>query len=213
MRNKLMQKSLVSSLVLGGTLLAAHSQTTVLFNSLGGRPAGSDLISAVGPIGASFSNGADNLDLVDINISLTDAGVVGTGTTTVDLYSDNPVIGGPEPGALLASLGSISDSSLSATYQDYDFPQSSPIPLSPSTRYWIVLASTSSSTAQWAYTADSSGVGVASEFFNNSGGTTANTAGPYKLEVSAVPEPASLALLGLGLFAGRSLFRRKPTVG
>jgi hypothetical protein len=152
------------------------------------------------------------LDLVDINIGLSDAGAVGTGTTTVYLYSNDPAIGGPQPGALLATIGSIGDSSLSSTYEDYDFPVSSPIPLSPSTRYWIVLSSTSASTAQWTYTASTGGIGVASEYFNNSSGTTANTEGPYKLEVTAVPEPSSMALLGLGLFAGGSLFRRKPSV-
>jgi hypothetical protein len=192
-------------------VVSAHAQNTILFNSLGGRPGGSDLIFGAGPIAESFSTTSGSLDLVDVIVNLTDGGSVGSGTTTISLFSNNPSPGGPFPGTLLATIGSVSDSQLSSSFQGFNISLASPYALAPNTRYWIELSSTSSSTAQWAYTFNGSGVGVASEFFNNSSGTSPTLSGPYSMEALAapVPEPSTLAILGLSALVLVYTARRK----
>lgn len=198
---------LASSLI----VVSAHAQDTIYFNSLGGRPGGSDLILGAGPISESFSTGASSLDLVDVIVNLTSGGSVGSGVTTISLFSNNAIpVGGPVPGTLLATLGTVDDNQLSSAFQGFDISLATPYALSPNTRYWIELSSTGSSIAQWAYTFNGSGIGVSSEYFNNSSGTSPTADGPYSLKVTAspAPEPSTLAMLSLGAVA-LGFFRRK----
>ncbi len=193
-------------------LATAHAQNTVFFNSLGGRPGGSDLIADVGPIAESFSTGSSSLDLVDVIVNLTDGGSLGSGVTTFSLFSNDPSgVGGPVPGTLLAEIGSVNDSQLSSAFEDFNITLANPFVLASNTRYWIELNSSSSSVAQWAYTFNGSGIGVASQFFNNSSGTSPTSAGPYGMEVSVAPapEPSSMGMLCLGAVVLGCIARRK----
>jgi hypothetical protein len=176
---------------------------------------GADSITSVGPnmfgpLADSFSTPARALNLTDVMVNLT--GTPDAGSLSIDLLSDNPTPLGPlpTPGAFLTHLGTVFDSSFNGTLQTFDFPQA-PFALSPSTRYWVQLSSTTTS-GTWNFSFDISGPGVATEFYANEGGVSfPNSDGPYEMQVSAgVPEPNSLvlAILGISALAFRTSSRR-----
>lgn len=216
-----MHKSLIGKAF--GALLATAlgvvgvQSQTIIFDSLSNTPySGTGLLHA-SPIAASFSTTSSAFDLVDVKVLLNDAGSIGSGTTTVSLFSDIPGVGGagPTPGSLLTTIGTLPDTSLTTANSVFDFTLGTPFVLSASSRYWIELSSTASSTAHWAYTSSSAGTGVASEYFysSGSGGTFANNpTGPFYMQVSAVPEPSTLALLGLSALVGCVVVRRKTVL-
>jgi hypothetical protein len=158
-------------------------------------PSGSNMFG--GPLADSFSTPAQAYNLTDVMVNLT--GTADTGFLSIDLLSDNST----SPGAVLTNLGTVSDLAFNGSLQTFDFPQA-PYPLAANTRYWVQLSSTTSS-AQWNWSIDTLGTGVASEFYANSNGVFPNSDGPYEMEVSAtpvgvaVPEPPSLVLAFLGL--------------
>jgi hypothetical protein len=130
-------------------------------------------------------------------------------TFTVALFADS----GTLPGALLATLGTMSDSVLTGTPTVYDFPLATPYVLAAHTRYWIGVTSANGSSAQWAYSADVSGIGVANEFFSNGEEAVPNSKEPYLMRLTAngqsapppVPLPPSVVLMLTGM-AGVALY-------
>jgi hypothetical protein len=134
----------------------------VLYDNLAASTAGADPIDSVtgiGPISNSFST-------LDVPVFLTDVKVLlelsapPTGSVIVSLLSDNST----SPGALLTTIGSVSDSVIPTVPTAFDFPVA-PFALDANTRYWIQL--------------------------------------------SAIPEPSSVVLLGTGA-AAIVLFGRRP---
>ena len=165
--------------------------TTVLFNSLGAATEGADSIAQYGPLDQSFSTGASPGALSDVMIKFGVADLRGSGgSITIALYSD----AGTRPGQMLVQIGTLADTSLptSQQYQNFDFPLSQPYALSPNTRYWIGLSTTSASEAAWAYTNNTSGVGVATEYLYYNGKVYPSNGDAYQLQVtSATPTTAA----------------------
>lgn len=161
--------------------------TSILFNSLSAATEGADSIAQYGPLGQSFSTGASPGALSDVMVKLGVANLRGTGgSITVALFGD----AGNRPGQMLATVGTLPDTSLptSQQYQNFDFPLSQPYTLSANTRYWIGLATTTASEAAWAYTNNTSGVGVATEYLYYNGKVYPSNGDAYQMQVtSATP--------------------------
>jgi hypothetical protein len=103
------------------------------------------------------------------------------------------------PGSLVASLGTVSDSSLSATPAVIVVSLISNPVLASGTRYWIGLSSNGSGVFQ--FSTDTSGTGVSGEFLKNTNGVFPNSDGPYQMEVAlgTAPEPSVFAMTIAGL--------------
>ncbi len=129
-------------------VVGAQSQT-VIFDSLSNTPFSGSGALQVSPIAASFSTTSSAFDLVDDKVLLNDVGTLGTGSTTVSLFSNVPGVGaaGPTPRSALTTIGTIPDSSLTTGNSVFDFSLGTPYVLSASSRYWIELSSTASSSA------------------------------------------------------------------
>jgi hypothetical protein len=190
-----------------------HAQAGILYDNLGAQTYYQDHITdtgaqAFGPLYASFSTGAYSTALTDLKLRLGADDPADGGFFTVSLLSD----AGLSPGAVLASLGTVSDSALSSAQTSViDMPISTAIHLAADTRYWIELSSDDTS-ATWAYSLDLGGPGVAGEYYDNAGGVYPNNSsewpGAYQMSVTAVPEPMSVALFASGL-VGMGVIRRR----
>lgn len=188
-------------------LLGGGARAAVLYDNIGATSVSSDPIASFGPLADSFSTGASGFSLADVKVLLQRSG--GTGSTTVSLLSDNAT----SPGSLLTTIGTIADTSLSASAPTLvDLPLATAYGLSAMTRYWIELSS-SDSTSGWYWSLDQGRPGVSGEFFFNAPrGVQPNSNGPYQMCVAdsgggcskpfiSVPEPANFGILGLALVA------------
>ena len=146
-----------------------------------------------GPLADSFTTGSAAI-LVDVKFLLSGDPTSGS-STSVDLLGDAST----SPGSVLAHLGTISDSSLPNSPGVIDVSGFAPVLLSANTRYWIELSSPDTS-ALWYYSYDTSGPGVAGEFFFGGLGVFPNSDGPFQMQINVVPEPSSvtLGLFGIG---------------
>jgi hypothetical protein len=196
------------ALLLGG-VGRARAGSIILYNNL--PPAATnnraDAVFTFGPLADSFSTGGSAVNLSDVKLLL----VTGTptGSITVTLRSDSST----SPGAVLTTIGTLNDTSLTPTLTVFDFPTS--YSLAANTRYWIEVSSSNSSDAFWGSAFDASGVGVANEHFSNVNGQFPSSEGPYQMELTAqtpatpAPEPSTLTLLGIGSLGLLGYVRRR----
>jgi hypothetical protein len=121
----------------------------------------------------------------------------GGGPIAFSLNSDSS----DQPGSSLVSLGTATPAG--SGYSNYLLNPASSVTLNTNTRYWVVgqyLAAPS-----WAYTGSTNfnGSGMLSDAGNFPTGNTnwivfPISEEPYQIQVTAVPEPSTLALLGFG---------------
>jgi hypothetical protein len=194
-------KKLKVTLILFTTLfcLASIANADVLYNNLNSTSNASDPVAPPsGPLADSFSTGASGFTLTDVQLLLK-GDPAGAGSISVGLYSDSST----SPGPLLQVVGTLNDSVLTPTLSIYDINPSFYAQLAPDTRYWIEVSTSNGSTAGWGWSFDQTPLGVAGEYFYNAEtGVHPNTGGPYQMMLSgtsAVPEPATMLLLGSGL--------------
>jgi hypothetical protein len=197
---------LLSLVFLAGALASALTADTFVYNNLSEASAGADGVGFVGPLYDSFSSGAaGSITGLQLMLSGDDTS---SGTLDVGLYADNST----SPGQLIATLGSISDSALSETPATYDISLKATPLLVSNTLYWIGLYGTT--TGEWSYDYDDSGIGVANDYFANQLGVFSNVNDPYQMSVlegaSSVPEPANFLVVAAGL-GFLTLLRRRAT--
>ena len=187
----------------------AYAGTTTLFDNTAVASARIEGVSSStqGPLAESFSGGATNLILQSLKLDLMAATPRDGGSFVVTLYSNVSGL----PGSLLATLGSVLDSSLTTTGALYNVPNLSVlnITLSSSTKYWIVLTEfidgVPPTSAGWILATDGTGIGTAGQSGLSATNSTFDTkdATPFVMVLTATdvpaPEPATLALLGVGL--------------
>ena len=196
--------------ILCGAFLFAGSMHAgiIVYDSTGQASNGADSLTQ-GALYDSFSTGANSGTLSEL-VLLLDGDQTSAGSIAVGLYADSSI----SPGALMTTLGTINDSSLTAGLSLVTVTLGTQPALSTGTRYWIGLVGTSS-TGHWSYTFDTSGIGVNGEFASNFTGTFPNNPdGGYQMEVeltAATPEPSTL-ILGAGALAILAAFlRRRPS--
>lgn len=114
----------------------------------------------------SFLTGDATFDLADLSLDLTGT-PSSNGSFAIDVVADDSV----SPGTtIIASFGTVFDSTLTASPVFYDFTLATPVALDADTRYWVELIPdpTDSTTASWSYSTDLTGTGVSTEYtFNN----------------------------------------------
>src|ERR1022692_1621949 len=131
----------------------AANAGVIVYDSLPQSSSGADPVGSFGPLYDSFSTGADSGPISSVSFLLS-----GDNTDTV--------------GGLISALGTISDASLTGGLSVVNLPLGSNPSLNTGTRYWIGLSTSGS--ALWSYTLDTSGTGVNGEFFRNLNGTFPN---------------------------------------
>ncbi len=199
-------------LCLAGALTSSlAADSIIVYDNITESSAGADGVDFVGPLYNSFtSDAAEPITGLQLILNGDDTS---PGAVDVGLYADNSTT----PGDLIAVLGSVEDSTLSDTPTIYDITLTLDPLLTDDTRYWIGVSGTTS--AQWSYDFDGSGIGVAGEFFANQIGVFSNVNDPYQMSVtegvSTVPEPSSRLLVGIGavflaLLAAARHLRAKP---
>ena len=205
------------------------AKADVVFDSLNVAPgsfnAGSDGFTEQ-PLAASFfTSGSPSFSNITLELAATapaDNGSIGvyivpddgTGGGLGKAGSPTYTPGGATFTAFTGAqqVGTILDSSLTSS------PQAVTVKIAPNTptvstsdgEYWVGLVYSGSSSAQWYFNSDGSGIGTANQAdFNSNGGLGSFpvTTGAYEMAVET-PEPASIAIVGGGL-AGLGFFRRR----
>jgi hypothetical protein len=187
--------------------LSCAAAATDIYNNLGADSNGTDSIFSFGPLADSFSTGAGGFTLASVGLKLEDIGDP-TGSFTIQLLADNNI----SPGNPIYTIATVQDSFLSDSLQDYFFVLAQPQVLDPNTRYWIGLSSNDNSVAYWSWSVDTSGIGVKGEYFANQNGIFSTDNGAYQMELSDVPEPGTLIMLGSGIVGVLGVVRRRMLV-
>jgi hypothetical protein len=214
-------KNLFATVACGLALLLAAAPTmchaAVIYDNLTQPFAGSDGVGpgglVEGPLYDSFSTGTGpGFLLTGVQLLLSNGGD-SFGTASIGIYNNNAGTSPPSPGSLVATIGTVANSSLSGTASVWNVSLSSPLSLAASTRYWVGLSTSNNASMQWWYASSNAGTGVANEFFSNSDGNFANAGDrPYQMSVSvnALPEPSTYAMALAGLACGGyTMFRRR----
>jgi len=183
-----MKNTLVlSAAALAGLAMSpAAKADDVLFDNLAAPVKNSASVDH--PLFDSFSTGAGSETLSGLTLLL-DANIpTGSSSVTVQLFANATT--GNNPGTALATLASISESSLTTSLADFTVSLSATPLLTANTRYWIGLDSPLGSSIQWGFASNDSGTDVSGEFWHSSAGTFSNSGSsptPFIMEVTGTP--------------------------
>jgi hypothetical protein len=167
---------------------------TVIFDSTGETYAHSETLFGGGQNGQAFSNPDLLLSdtLSDLQLQLRDATPLDGGTLTVTLWSSFL----NSPLAQIATLGTISDSLLSASPTLIDLTLASTPTLNPLTQYWIEVNGNILSHAQWDVAGTLGGTGDALQYSEQNGVVGADLVqGEFMMSVSTTCYAAGTHIL------------------
>jgi hypothetical protein len=183
----------------------------IVFDSTGGTLSGSS--GSQIPTYASFSTGAATGTLTGLEMEMFSTSPSDGLSLAVGLYADNST----SPGALITTLGTIADSSLSASPGLVNVLLTANPALSTNTRYWIGLSviTINPLNTSWSFEDPASGTGVAGEYYDTTG-QLANSAFNTALMMqvtedspTATPEPSSMSLFAGALSVLAFALRRR----
>jgi len=187
--------------IAGIFLVCSLAQASTIYSNIAAEPTDSDHVRAFGPLYDSFSTDSAGGRLSELKLMLSVDNPDSTRILRIVLFADDS----GSPGSRIARLGTVAESALTILPDVYDVDLTTHPLLAPNTRYWIGLRR--GPNTLWAWSADTSGTGVGSEFFSNTDGTFSNNpGGPYQMSVStsadvSVPEPQSVVLLSISIVA------------
>lgn len=206
MRRGMKKLNLMSQVKLTGVIsllvclffLAGAANAALIYDNLYSTNDGMDPVAdpvvGYGPLYDSFTVGAGGFNLSDVKLLL--QGTPSSGSLSVGLYSDSSTT----PGGLLYAIGTLSDNALPVSLSVVDFPLGSPQALTAG-RYWLGLRSfdTNDTTALWGWSLDQLALGVPGEYLSSGGEVYSNEGGAYQMQLSDIPLPGAVWLLGSGL--------------
>jgi hypothetical protein len=211
-----MKNFFVSLICLPAFFSLAHASPVTVFDSLPGDNYYTGYTISNLPYytsaAASFST-LNGFTLDNVEVTLLASNPNDGGMLNVGVYADSST----SPGALLDSLGTIEDSSLTTSPAEYAIPVT-PFPLATG-RYWIVISSSDSSSAAWSMTDIVTGAGVSSEYFgdpfdgyvlnSNTGYPAPFNQVAFEMQVDGIaPEPSTILFGAIGL-AMLAAYRRR----
>lgn len=178
---------------------ASPAMAGIIFDNTGFSSSGVQLVQPENGVGnGSYAQAFSTTSASTITeIELRMSNLSGS-TFSIDIFSSI----GSVPFALVASVLSGSGNFVSPKIIPLN------ISLSQNTDYYVVATVTSGSLS-WSYTGATTGLNA----FNNGNGWTSTTDQPLQMKVTAVPEPAPAALLGIALLAGGIVALRQKRSG
>jgi hypothetical protein len=178
-------------------LVSASASAGLLYDNLSAASDGTEYMGSLtnGPLYDSFSTGNSSFDFTSVTLAVTgnpyDGGYWAAALLTDDSGS---------PGNAIVDWSLLPDSLLSGVVTLH-----TNVLLNPNTRYWIDVVGLDSlayELDQWSYSSDTSGLGVAGEYWGDNTGIYSNDSGhgPFQMAIAS-PEPATWGMLLIG-FAG-----------
>jgi hypothetical protein len=135
-------KNLLTTVAAGMAILLAAAapicRAGLIYDNLSQASGGSDFVGqgglVNGPLYGSFSTGVGaGVRLTGVQLLLSNGGGA-SGITSIGIFNSNNGTSPPSPGALYAAIGTVSDSSLSATASVWNVSLVSPLSLAANTR-------------------------------------------------------------------------------
>jgi len=203
----------------------------VLYDNLAGTPASSPYIERVssfvnpypppryGPLYNSFSTPTyapwtgGTFSLTEVVVDILALNPSDGATTVVGLYANNS----GQPGALIATIGTLADSGIASTFTDYALYPAPGIILPFDTTYWIGLSSVSlADSVQWAMTNyNDFSIGLFNQHYDDATYGVKPGFPLFEMQVDedvVAPEPAGCAVLVFAIIALAGAKRRPASV-
>lgn len=211
-------RTLLCSALLAGIGCGSARAGYVVFgnlnNSNGSFLGAASSTKGLGPLAQSFTGGFGTI--TDVTLGLFNGSADGH-SVIITLNADS----GNTPGSIIYNFGVVADSAIGVAFDSTIAFHNLNIVMAAGSKYWIEVADSDSSattssrktSVRWSTAQNMGGTGITGQSIFSGGSTSSNeTNVPLIMEVAA-PEPATLAVLGIGIAGlGWARSRRKRAV-